>query len=166
MGSENLLQVTSEVAGGVKRAKEAQFPKLEIALLMWFQQVHFWDFNLQFDETLGVCYIVFEHSRPTQINNYLDLQLGNDRHEKDQAFEIWPIVKLLGFYPLIDILKVIPTFYVKSSIAKYPKLAWWIWPLFRFFPNYIFTFCVALNAITIKPSLWLSFFVSMLWVGK
>jgi hypothetical protein len=26
MGSENLLQVTSEVAGGVKRAKEAQFP--------------------------------------------------------------------------------------------------------------------------------------------
>ncbi len=41
MGSENLLQVTSEVAGGVKRAKEAQFPKLQIALLMWFQQVHF-----------------------------------------------------------------------------------------------------------------------------
>lgn len=61
MGSENLLQLTSEVAGGVKRAKEAQFPKLEIALLLWFQKVHFWDFNLQFDETLGVCYIVFEH---------------------------------------------------------------------------------------------------------
>jgi hypothetical protein len=41
MGSENLLQLTSEVAGGVKRAKEAQFPKLEITLLLWFQQVHF-----------------------------------------------------------------------------------------------------------------------------
>jgi len=41
MGSENLLQLTSEVAGGVKRAKEAQFPKLQIALLLWFQKVHF-----------------------------------------------------------------------------------------------------------------------------
>ncbi len=44
---EKLGSMTNEISKGVKRIKEAKFPKLEVVLLAWFKSKHFFPSQAQ-----------------------------------------------------------------------------------------------------------------------